>query len=66
MPEESDSDRKELIEARDRLRRQLDIVENPARSWDCNPQLVAKLRVMIDEIETALAEDELERPPHQE
>ena len=66
MPDEPDDDRKELVEARDRLCKQLEIVENPIRSWDYNPQLIAKLRAMLDEIDKALAEDEVEENPHQE
>ena len=47
--------REELIEARDRLTEQLSVLENPMRSWDRNPELIAKIQGMIDEINECLA-----------
>ena len=46
--------RDELIQARYDLQRQLDILETPMRSR--NPQMIAKLRGMIDEINECLAD----------
>ena len=50
--------RAELIEARDNIRRQLEIVEYPARSIDRSPQLIAKLQAMLDEINALLGEED--------
>jgi hypothetical protein len=47
--------REELIEARRNLTEQLSVLENPMRSWDRNPELIAKIQGMIDEINECLA-----------
>jgi hypothetical protein len=49
-------DRQQLVEARDAIRDNLWRVENPLRFMDQNPQLAAKLRGMLAEIEAALAD----------
>ena len=48
--------REELIEARDKLHRQIEILENPARSRDRTPQS----EILIDEFTVALREVEAE------
>ena len=44
------------IEARDNIREQLAILENPIRHRDRNPPLIAKLRSMLNDINDALAD----------
>jgi hypothetical protein len=56
MADEVDADRKELLEARRRIGEQLWQVENPVRSLDRNPQLAARLRAMLAEINECLGE----------
>ena len=56
MADEVDADRKELLEARKRIGEQLWQVENPIRSLDANPQLAARLRAMLAEINECLGE----------
>jgi hypothetical protein len=53
MSEEAPT-REELTEARERVKQQLTILESPARNR--NPQLIAKLRTMLSEIDETLAE----------
>jgi hypothetical protein len=48
--------RVELVEAREAIRENLWRVENPLRFTDANPQLAAKLRGMLAEVEQSLAE----------
>ena len=48
--------REELIQARNDLQRQIEILQNPARARDRNPQLIAKLQAMLDEINECLAD----------
>lgn len=57
MAEESDTPatREELVVARDEIRAQIFVLESPMRFMDRNPQLIARLRGMLDEIEEALA-----------
>jgi hypothetical protein len=50
------SEREELIEARERIRRQIEILESPARFYDTYPEGIAKLRATLAEIESCLAE----------
>ncbi|MGH7023184.1 MAG: hypothetical protein ACREEB_06285 [Caulobacteraceae bacterium] len=53
------SRREELIEARETVRRQIEILRNPARGRDFTPlsrQLVADLRATLRELETCLAD----------
>ncbi|HLY07654.1 MAG TPA: hypothetical protein VKR31_18045 [Rhizomicrobium sp.] len=58
MPKEPQgrTDRQELIEARERIKEQLAILENPMRAQDMNPQLIYRLRAMLEEIRECLAE----------
>jgi hypothetical protein len=46
--------RRELLEARTDLQRQLDVIRNPVRARDYNTVLAAKLQAMIAEIEECL------------
>jgi hypothetical protein len=46
--------RETLIEARDRLREQIEIQRNPIRGYDRNPQLIAKLQAMLADVIQAL------------
>lgn len=55
---EDQPSRAELKDARDNIPRQLEIVENPARSIDRNPPLIAKLQAMLDEINALLGEED--------
>ena len=48
--------REELIEARERIKRQIEILQTPIRSYDYYPEGIAKLRVTLAEIESCLAE----------
>jgi hypothetical protein len=57
MTRMTESERAELIRARDDLERQLGLVQNPLRAIDRNPQLEAKLRAMLAEIGDLLAEE---------
>jgi hypothetical protein len=56
MIDETAPDRAELMTARELLKRQLGIVENPLRASDYNPQLAARLEAMIEEIDNCLAD----------
>jgi hypothetical protein len=51
------NDRDELLRARLELQRQIEVLSQPARGRDRNPQLLAKLQAMLDEVEALLAED---------
>jgi hypothetical protein len=57
MPDEDFVDRQELLKARENLQLQLERVANPAMGRDRNPQLVARLRAMIKDIDDLLADD---------
>jgi hypothetical protein len=57
MARMTESERAELIRARDDLERQLGLVQNPLRPIDRNPQLEAKLRAMLAEIDDLLADE---------
>ena len=48
--------RKELIEARERIKRQMEILETPTRFYDSYPEGIGKLRALLTEIEGCLAE----------
>ena len=52
MPTERD----ELIEAREVIKRQIEILENPIRPIDTYPVGIARLRATLAEIEKRLAE----------
>ena len=56
MPDDDQSTRAELIEARERIKRHIEILENPMRASDAYPEGVAKLRATLAEIESCLAE----------
>ena len=45
----------ELIAARDRIKRQIEILENPIRASDAYPDGIVKLRAALAEIESCLA-----------
>ena len=47
--------RKELIEARERIKRQIEILENPVRFYDSYPEGIAKLGAPVAEIKDCLA-----------
>jgi hypothetical protein len=49
-----DPDRQELLKAREQIKRQLELVENPLRFTDQNPQLAARLRAMLADINESL------------
>jgi hypothetical protein len=51
-----DHKRQELIDARDNLKRQIEILQNPMRFNDTYPEGIAKLRVTLAEIESCLAD----------
>lgn len=50
------NDRQELVEARDRIMRQIEILENPIRTFDAYPEGIARMRATLAEIEKRLAE----------
>jgi len=54
-PDEPPS-REELIQARNDLQRQIEILQSPMRGGDGNPPLIAKLRGMLDEINECLTD----------
>lgn len=54
MPDEDQVNPLELVKAREEILRQIEILEAPARKVDLNPQLIAKLRAMLDEIDECL------------
>jgi hypothetical protein len=54
MADEAQSSREELLEAREQIKRQLELVENPLRFTDQNPQLAARLRAMLADIDNSL------------
>jgi hypothetical protein len=47
--------REELVEAREHLTQQLTVLKNPLRWTDRNPELIAKIQGMIDDINECLA-----------
>ena len=47
--------REELVDAREHLTQQLLVLKNPLRWTDQNPELIAKLQGMIDDINECLA-----------
>ena len=53
-----DTTRAELLAARETLKRQIDVLENPMRAIDAYPQGAAKLRAALAEIEDCLAQME--------
>ena len=53
MSDDAPPTRAELIAARDRLKAQLAVLVQPIRNR--NPQLIARLRAMIDDIDACLA-----------
>ena len=55
MADDDQATRAELIEAREQIKRQIEILENPIRSYDSYPQGVAKLKAALAEIESCLA-----------
>lgn len=55
------AEREELIAAREQIKRQIEILENPLRFYDRYPEGVAKLRATLAEIENCLAQMELDR-----
>jgi hypothetical protein len=57
MPEEPQEQptREQLVEAREQLEAQIEILQNPARSSDRNPPLIARLRSLLNEINETLA-----------
>jgi hypothetical protein len=50
------SQRQELIEARENVKRQIERLQNPLRPYDQYPEGVAKLRATLGEIERCIAE----------
>ena len=58
MADDTPPTREELLKAREDLKEQLNIVENPIRGGDYNPVLVARLKSMIYDIDVALANTE--------
>lgn len=54
MADEAPPSCKELLEAREQIERQLQLVENPLRFTDQNPQLAARLRAMLADINESL------------
>ncbi|HEY1708109.1 MAG TPA: hypothetical protein VGG10_07575 [Rhizomicrobium sp.] len=50
------SDREELLRGRIDLQRQIDVIYQPVRARDRNPQLLAKLKGMLAEVEALLAD----------
>lgn len=48
--------RAELIEARDSIKRQIEILQYPIRFYDTYPEGIAKLRATLAEIESCLAQ----------
>lgn len=56
MTSDDTSIREELIQAREQIKRQIEILENPTRFYDGYPEGVAKLRATLAEIESSLAE----------
>jgi hypothetical protein len=54
MPDDEPT-RENLIEARERLERQIAIMRSPAWPRDQNPQLVDRLEALLAEINDALA-----------
>ncbi len=55
MGEDEKAVRAELLEAREQIRRQIEILENPIRFYDTYPEGIAKLRATLAEIERCLA-----------
>lgn len=60
MPKEpqGQTEREDLIAAREQIKRQIETLENPLRSYDLYPEGVAKLRATLAEIEHCLAQME--------
>ena len=56
MPMADDTTRAELLAARETLKRQIEVLENPMRRMDVYPQGIAKLRATLAEIEDCLAQ----------
>ena len=56
MGDDDKATRSQLIEAREQIKRQIEILENPIRFSDRYPEGVAKLRATLAEIESCLAE----------
>jgi hypothetical protein len=48
--------RQELIEAREDLEHQIQILKYPANWWDRNPALVARLEGLLGDVTQALAD----------
>ena len=51
-----DPERQELIDARENIKRQIEILQNPIRFYDTYPEGIAKLRATLAEIESCLAD----------
>ena len=56
MANDDETTRAELIEAREHIKRQIEVLENPIRFPDNYPEGVAKLRATLTEIESCLTE----------
>jgi hypothetical protein len=59
MSRPTKTEREQLIEARDRVCHQLDVLRNPARRADYTRQsarIAADLQLVLDELEASLAE----------
>jgi len=56
MADDAQSSRAELMKARERIKRQIEILQNPIRFYDQYPEGIAKLRATLAEIEKCLAE----------
>jgi hypothetical protein len=59
MARPAQPERERLIEARDRVRHQLNVLRNPARRSDYtrqSAQLAADLQLVLDELEAGLAD----------